>query len=85
MNGQDSPGGVRAEPDGVVAAPGCEYAEGAEGPDEIRIRDVGTTLLICAGLLVVSALMVVVLRVPDSQDLDRSPRVLAAPAARLEH
>jgi hypothetical protein len=26
--------------DVVVAAPGCEYAEGATGPDEIRIRDV---------------------------------------------
>lgn len=32
-----------------------------------------TTMLICAALLVVSTLMVVVLRVPDSQDLDRSP------------
>jgi hypothetical protein len=26
--------------DVVVAAPGCEYAEGATGPDEMRIRDV---------------------------------------------
>jgi hypothetical protein len=26
--------------DVIVAAPGCEYAEGATGPDEIRIRDV---------------------------------------------
>jgi MFS family permease len=32
-----------------------------------------TTLLICAALLAVSTLMVVVLRVPDSQNLDRSP------------
>jgi hypothetical protein len=28
------------ETDVIVAAPGCEYAEGATGPDEIRIRDV---------------------------------------------
>jgi MFS family permease len=32
-----------------------------------------TTLLICAGLLAFSTMMVVVLRVPDSQHLDRSP------------
>ena len=26
--------------DVIVVAPGCEYAEGATGPDEMRIRDV---------------------------------------------
>jgi hypothetical protein len=29
--------------DVVVAAPGCEYAEGATGPDVMRIRDVSVS------------------------------------------